>query len=367
VDAFLGGRLEVQSARGVVGPDRLLIACLDEAIAGRVLVCGGREGVAAIAAARLFPEAAVEHFHLDAYESLRARQALARNGAGSVACRIGADLPGGGTYDWVLLPLSRIGELVLASELIQEARDSLREGGKLLCAVDNPRDRWVHERVLETFGAATIRLREKQGMAYIARKRRGEEPRRRDFRRRFSATVFGKELEIETRPGVFSHGEFDEGALALSEMAPIGEGARVVDLGCGSGILGIGAALAAPGGRVLLADSNARSARAARENAVRNGAAGNMLVLLACDLGAVRDASFDVVLANPPYYADHRITELFVREGHRVLARGGVLHLVTRSAERPAEIIRASFGGLRSARRRGYHVLSAERRDGGAG
>ena len=85
---------------------------------------------------------------------------------------------------------------------------------------------------------------------------------------------------------------------------------------------------------------------------------------LACDLGAVRDDAFDAVLANPPYYADHRITELFVREGHRVLARGGVLHLVTKDAGRAAEIIRSSFGGLRSAARRGYAVLSAEKRAG---
>ena len=44
---------------------------------------------------------------------------------------------------------------------------------------------------------------------------------------------------LSTRPGVFSHGELDEGTRALSEVAVVGEATRVADLGCGSGALGI--------------------------------------------------------------------------------------------------------------------------------
>jgi 16S rRNA (guanine1207-N2)-methyltransferase len=361
-DAFLGGRIEVISPRGVRGPDRPLLDSLDARVEGRVLVAGSRAALAAIAAARLRPGTEVEVFHMDAYESLGAREAVRRNDAAGVAVRIGADLPGGGGFDWVLLAAPKAGDAMLAAELVREAHAALKPRGKILAATDNARDRWLHDRILEAFGAATIHLRSKQGTAYIARKEPDREPRRRDPSRRFEARVLGIALDLETRPGVFSHGEVDQGTLALADAAPIGESTRVLDLGSGSGALGIAAALRAPRGTALLVDSNVRSTRVAGGNIPRNGAERNALVLLACDLSAVRDGAFDLVLANPPYYSDHRITRLFTREAHRTLVPGGELLLVTKARERPLEIARETFGGARVEERRGYAVIRAAKR-----
>jgi 16S rRNA (guanine1207-N2)-methyltransferase len=359
LEAFLGGRLQVVSPRGVRGPDRALLDALDARVEGRVLVAGSRAGLAAIAAARLRPEAEVEVFHMDAYESLRAREAILQNGAARVRPRIAADLPMDGGFDWVLLAAPKAGDAMVTAELVREAHAALKPRGKVLAATDNARDRWLHDRILEAFGAATIHLRSKHGTAYIARKEPGREPRPRDPSRRFTARLLGLTLDLETRPGVFSHGEADQGTLALAEAAPIGEASRVLDLGCGSGALGIAAAIKAPRGFTLLVDSNARSTRVARGNLRRNGAEGNALVLLACDLSAVRNGVFDLALANPPYYSDHRITLLFTRDAHRTLVPGGELLLVSKSPERPLEIAREAFGEARVEERRGYAVIRA--------
>jgi 16S rRNA (guanine1207-N2)-methyltransferase len=363
-DRLLGGLLEVTSARGVRGPERVLLDALDVGLSGRVLVAGGREGLVAIAAALLHPDARVDLFSLDAYEARRAREAIAANGAQGVRVILGADLPRGEPYDWVLFPVPRQGDAMLSQEIIAEAHAALTPGGKILAASDNPKDRWVRERILDTFGSATIHARGKQGLAYIARRRPGHEPRIREFRRTFRARLLGREIELETRPGVFSHGELDDGARALAEAAPVREDSRVIDLGCGSGTIGIIAALAAPRGKALLVDSQPRSVQAARAAAVRNGAS-NALVILAEDLGAAAEGSFDLVLANPPYYADHRITEHFAREGFRALRTGGEILLVTKTPGRAGEILRSIFGECSAEERRGYTVLRAVKKAAG--
>ncbi|HVR73720.1 MAG TPA: methyltransferase [Planctomycetota bacterium] len=359
---FLGSRLEVRSARGVRGADRILLEALDQDMTGRVLVAGTREAIAALAIEKLYPGAEVHLFSLDAFVHGRARETLRLNGSSRVAALLGADLPGPGTFDWVVMPLSVHGDSMLTMELLTEAHTALRSRGKILVSIDSARDRWVRERVLELFGAATIHVRSRHGFAYIARKQSGAEARQRDFRRSFRATLFGRTIDLETRPGVFSHGELDEGTLALSELAaPLTETSRVIDLGCGSGALGIAAALAAPRGVALLADSNARAVQSAAASVERNGASRNALVVMTHDFSAVRDRSFDLALANPPYFGDYRITELFASEAKRMLVPGGELCLVTKAAERPLEIIRGLLGAATAKERRGYTVIRARK------
>lgn len=363
-DVFLGGRLEVGSAHGVRGVEKVLLEALDLKLAGRVLVVGTREALAALAIARLFPQAEVHGFLLDAHDYHLAWGTLRRNPAANLHLHVQPDLPAEPEFDWAVLGFSHRGESMLTGEILRQAWGCLKERGLLLAATDGSRDRWLHGRILEIFGSATIHRNDGAGASYVARKSARHRSRPRDFGRRFPAMVFGKEVQVETRPGVFSHGELDEGTLALSEVATIESGARVLDLGCGSGILGIGAALAIGAGTALLVDSGTRATQAAYRNAVRNEVADRVLVLLAHDLSAVRPGSVDVALANPPYYGDFAILERFARGAFDVLAPGGRLFLVTKSADRAVEIVRQIFGSCQVTPRRGYSILSALRPGG---
>ena len=88
---------------------------------------------------------------------------------------------------------------------------------------------------------------------------------------------------------------------ALDELAKQRCFARVLDLGCGSGVLAIAAARLLPVARVLAVDNDARAVAIARANARLNRVAARVRVLGAAGFGhaASRGAGrFDLVLAN---------------------------------------------------------------------
>ena len=354
-DAFLDGRLVISSARGVGGADRVLLDAFDQEINGTALTVGSREGLAALATATLWPDTVVHNFDLDAYDSQRAAKTARANQLGRVHFHLEADLPHG-DYDWILMPIPRQGDAMLNGELLRQAFESLRQRGKLLVATDNRKDKWLQDRIREIFGAVTIYRQTRRGKVYIARKQSGRAPRERDFRRTFPGRIFDQDLQLESRPGVFSHRRVDAGTKALAEVAEISTGATVVDLGCGSGALGIAAALANPSGRSVLVDSNARAVAAARANVVRNGVK-NGVVLLAYDLGAIEPASVEIVLANPPYFGDFRILEAFARAAERVLKPAGTYYCVTKSPEVAVDICQRCFDRVELREQRGYVVL----------
>lgn len=114
----------------------------------------------------------------------------------------------------------------------------------------------------------------------------------------------------------------------------------ILDLCTGSGCIGIAAAMAFPEAEVVLADIDAGALEVARRNVRRHGLEDRVRVLesdLFAGLGGATsgDASFDVILCNPPYVdpADlASMPEEFRHEPMAALAGGGAdgLELVQR-------------------------------------
>ena len=101
---------------------------------------------------------------------------------------------------------------------------------------------------------------------------------------------------IELGPGGFGSGHHPTTRQIVEELVNrIGGGERVLDVGCGSGILGL-CALRLGAARVLAVDLKPDAVAAARRNARANGMACRMEATLAA-LGRI-DGVFDVVLAN---------------------------------------------------------------------
>lgn len=123
-------------------------------------------------------------------------------------------------------------------------------------------------------------------------------------------------------------------------------GARILDLGCGSGAGGIAAALAAKDAmpQLVLADINPRALQFAAANAALAGC--EQVQLAQSDLFAATPGLFDLVLANPPYLNDpaqrtyrhgggrfgEALSARIVSEGLPRLAPGGRLVLYTGAA-----------------------------------
>ena len=73
-------------------------------------------------------------------------------------------------------------------------------------------------------------------------------------RKTLSVRVLGETLTLRTRPGLFSPEHVDRGTLAMLSRAELRPGMRVMDLGCGCGVVGIVAAKKCGAENVVLAD-----------------------------------------------------------------------------------------------------------------
>jgi 16S rRNA (guanine1207-N2)-methyltransferase len=113
------------------------------------------------------------------------------------------------------------------------------------------------------------------------------------------ANVWGHWLELTSGSGVFAQGRLDIGTGVLLGEVPPPEGVgEVLDLGCGSGVIGLAVALAVPEARVTAVDVNQRALLLANENAERLGLADRFSAVLPDEVDPER--TYDEIWSNPP-------------------------------------------------------------------
>lgn len=271
------------------------------------------------------------------------------------------------TFNLIALPFSATGEGELVRDLLQQACQRLTPDGLLLTSTDNPRDTWLAERVSTHF-ARVRRVADERGASYLA-----TEPRPlkklKDFRCTFTFRDRGQTLQAVSRPGVFSHRRLDEGTRQVLKAMEICAGERVLDLGCGSGILSLAAAARAESVHAHAVDSHCRAVQCARWGAELNHfqPADSSSSRMTCELNAdgklAGRGTYDLVLANPPYYAKLDIARRFLHAARDALRPGGRLLCVTKHAETLVNSLNDFLGdGWESIEIRpagNYQVLSA--------
>ena len=187
----------------------------------------------------------------------------------------------------------------------------------------------------------------------------------RDFSAKWKASVPGiAPLEFTSVPGCFCHRRRDEGGLALAEVVSRelrGKGPlRLLDMGCGCGLVGFLVAAAVPGVSLVMVDSHARAVEAANMNA-RNFGVEAEVILADGGTPARMDGTFDVFAGNPPYYSDYRIAEIFLETARRALKPGGVCYTVVKNEAGLKPVQDRYFPSTEVLHRRGYAVLKSVR------
>lgn len=299
----------------------------------------------------------MDHFQAD---RLREELAAAEIPAEVVTTPDLWDLPA--EFRTAIYPAPERGERELKIDVIEQVFHVLQPRGTLLTLSPHTSDIFFPKLLKKVFGRTGSHAAE-TGTAFV-NQREGDRPRRRHelvVHARFAPEQ--EALKFVTRPGVFSYGEFDEGARALAETLDLMPHYRVLDLGCGYGSVGVWAGkLLNEKGRVTLVDSNARAVALAAHNAAANGVT-NAEALAVADPTTLPAGTFDLVLANPPYYGSGSIAKRFIDAAFRCLKPLGRLAVVTRQPNEIAPLLADVFGEAMTWERRGYAVFEAERPD----
>lgn len=183
----------------------------------------------------------------------------------------------------------------------------------------------------------------------------------------FGARLRGADFRFTTDRGVFSREGIDCGSRLLAEAVVAAQGARVLDLGCGYGPIGVAIAGTVPGARVWMTDVNERAAALAVQNARDNGVADRVFVFCGDGVSALPpDLVFDAVVMNPPVRAGKQTVFALYGQACGRLAGQGALWVVIRKnqgAESSAGHLRTLFAHVDVvARDKGYRVLRASGR-----
>jgi 16S rRNA (guanine1207-N2)-methyltransferase len=295
-------------------------------------------------------------FQMDLYQAARLRDELARqNVAASVATRADLwDLPA--DFQSVLFPSAEGSERELKIDMVEQGFHILRPRGLYMVLSPYEKDQLFPALLKKIF--RRVHATVAGGTAFWCH-RDGERPRRRHEVTFHARLGEAPSLQFLSRPGVFSYTRLDDGARALVESMEINPADRILDMGCGCGANGcFGARQAGPDGSVVFVDSNLRAVALAEHNARLNGIE-RFETVASADMNELASRSFDVVLANPPYYAQSTIAQLFIEKAESLLRPGGRLYLVTRQADQVGPITAERFGRTDVMERRGYVILSA--------
>lgn len=174
-------------------------------------------------------------------------------------------------------------------------------------------------------------------------------------------TICGQKIILETGNYYFSPKSIDKGTLFLLSKVQVTEEDKVLDLGCGYGVVGISIGKLIGEEKVILSDISEEALSLTNANLLRNGL-NNVRVVKSNGLKEIPDRDFTLILSNPPYHADFSVAKAFIEESYKRLVLGGKLMMVTKRLPWYRNKMTSVFGGVKVFEQEGYYVFVAEKR-----
>lgn len=243
--------------------------------------------------------------------------------------RAASSWPSGGPYGTVALRLPRA-----ADELRMLAHAAARllelDGSLLLYGARDEGAASASSRIEDVFETVETVGTGKRCRVLLARS-----PRVGSARGRIEDWVVGFDAGLEelgrpwmSFPGVFANGRLDGGTTLLIETLPaVPDGARVLDFGCGHGVLGATVAARSRGVNVAYLDVDALALEAVRRNVP------GARTILSDGWDGMGEGAWDVIVSNPPWHTGKsetlRVMDELVSGATARMATGGSLALVT--------------------------------------
>jgi 16S rRNA (guanine1207-N2)-methyltransferase len=112
------------------------------------------------------------------------------------------------------------------------------------------------------------------------------------------ADVWGHVLELTSGSGVFAQGRLDIGTSVLFRETEPPAGGRVLDLGCGYGVIGLAICVAVPDTKVTAVDVNRRAVLLANQNAEALGVRDRFAAATPEEVPT--GEAYDEIWSNPP-------------------------------------------------------------------
>jgi 16S rRNA (guanine1207-N2)-methyltransferase len=275
-----------------------------------------------------------------------------------------------GSYDFAMIDLPKGRQF--ARRWLVEAYYALRPGGKLyLSGAKNQGIKSIARDAENLFGSLTVVAYKKGNRLLRLVKSEKPIPTPAWLNEAGVAPGTWHKIDIQTRrhklnlyslPGVFSYHKLDLGTKLLLEQINYSPGERVLDLGCGYGIIGLTAALS-DAEFVDLVDTNLLSIASAQKNLLTHQVS-NAQAVPSDAFSNLGGKPYHLILSNPPFHAgkavEYQITQAFIHQSFASLEIGGRLLLVANKFIRYDQLMQSVFNNVQClAETNQYHVLSS--------